>query len=142
MFCPTKDRISCNQKANVIYVIQSPNGHNDYVSKMDRNLITRLSEHGKKEDQHMFQHFRSCEEFNYKLNLYRFADIFSDTRTVDQMEYVYNSVINNFETLDFCNNWAILQYPEAYYTKRKSCEINVGLKASKKLQLFKLFIAF
>ena len=135
MFCPTKDRISCNQKANVIYITECPNCHNDYVSKW------KLSEHGKKEDQHMFQHFRSCEEFNYKLNLYSFADIFSDTRTVDQMEYVYNSVINSFETLDFCNNWPILQYPEAYYTKRKSCEINVGLKASKKLQLFKLFIA-
>ena len=51
--------------------------------KTDRNLITTLSEHGKKEDQHMFQHFRSCEEFNYKLNLYNLPDIFSDTRTVD-----------------------------------------------------------
>ena len=92
MFCPTKDRISWNQKANVTYIIQCPGCHNDYVGKADRNLITRLSEHGKKEDQPMFQHFLSGEEFNYKLNLYSLADTFSDTRTVDHIEHVYNSV--------------------------------------------------
>ena len=115
MFCPTKDRISWNQKANVIYIIQCPGCHNDYVDKTDRNLITRLSEHGKKEDQRMFQHFRSCEEFNYKLNLYSLADIFSDTRTV-----------NFSKILESCNNWTILQYLEAYYIKTNSPMINVG----------------
>ena len=30
----------------------------------------------------MFQHFWSCEEFNYKLNRYSLADIFPDTGTV------------------------------------------------------------
>ena len=63
-FCPTNDRISRNQKANVMYIIQFFGCHNDNVSKTDRNLVTRLLEHGKKEDQPMFQHFRSCEEFN------------------------------------------------------------------------------
>ena len=55
----------------------------------------------------MFQYFRSCEEFNYKLNLYSLADIFSDTRTVDHMEQVYNSVIDNCKILDTCNNCAV-----------------------------------
>ena len=76
MFCPKKDRITWKQKANVIYMIQCPCCHNVYVGKMDRKLITRLSEHGKKEDQRMFQHFRSCEKFYSKLNLYSQADIF------------------------------------------------------------------
>ena len=88
--------------------------HNDYVNKTDRNLITRLSEHGKKEDQPMFQHFRSCEEFNYKLNLYSLADIFSHTKTVDHIEHVYNSVMDNCKILESCHNWAMLQYLEAY----------------------------
>ena len=74
MFCPTKDKISWNQK--VIYIIQCPGCRNDYVGKTDKNLITTLSEHRKKEYQLMFQHFRSGKEFNYKLNLYRLADIF------------------------------------------------------------------
>ena len=39
----------------------------------------------------MFQHFRSCEEFNFKLSIYSLADIFSDTGAVDSMEHVYYS---------------------------------------------------
>ena len=67
MFCSTKDKISWNQKANVIYIIQCPGCQNDYVGKIDRNLITRLSEREKKEDQPMFQHIRSFDyKFNYK----------------------------------------------------------------------------
>ena len=49
MFFPTKYRIRWNQKANVIYIIQCPGCHNDYIGKTDRNLITRLSENRKKE---------------------------------------------------------------------------------------------
>ena len=41
-FCPTEDIISQNQKANVIYIIQYPGCHNDYLGKTERNLITRL----------------------------------------------------------------------------------------------------
>ena len=67
----------------------------------------------------MFQHFQSCEEFNCKLNLYSLTYIFSDTRTVDPMELVYNSVIDNCKILDSCNNCAILQYLAAYYIKTK-----------------------
>ena len=43
----------------------------------------------------MFQHFRSCEELNYKLNIYSLADIFSDNGTVDHMANIYNSVTEN-----------------------------------------------
>ena len=142
IFCPTKNRISWTQKANVIYIIQCPGCDNDYVGKTDRNLVTRLSEHGKKEDQPMFQDFRSCEEFKYKLNLYSFADISSDIRTVDDMEHVYNSVIDNCKILESWTSWTILQYIEVYYIKTKSPLINVGLKASKELQLLKLLIVF
>ena len=90
----------------------------------------------------MFQHFRSCEEFNHKLNIYSLADIFSDTWTVDHIEHVYNSVIENYNILDSCNNWPILQYLEVYYMKTKSPMINLSLKASKELQLFKLLMVF
>ena len=53
-------------------------------------------------------------------NLNSLADIFLDTRTVDHMEHVYNSVNGNCKILDSCNNWAIMQYLEAYYIKTKS----------------------
>ena len=64
MFCTTEDRISWNQKANVIYIIQCSGCHNDNVDKTDRNLITTLPEHMKMEYQPRFQHFQSCENFS------------------------------------------------------------------------------
>ena len=46
MFCNTKDNISVEQKSNVIYRITCPGCIHKYVGKTDRNLITRLDEHG------------------------------------------------------------------------------------------------
>ena len=63
----------------------------------------------------MVQLFWSCEKFNCKLNLYSLADVFSATSAVDHIEHVYNSVIDNCKILESCNNWAILQYLEAYH---------------------------
>ena len=53
------------------------------------------------------------------------------------IEHIYNNVIDNCKILESCNNWATLQYLEAYYIKTNSPMINVGLKASKELPLFK-----
>ena len=129
MFCPTKDRISWNQKTNIVYIIQYRGCHNDYVCETDRNLITILSELGEKKDQIIFQNFRSCEQFNYKLNLYSLADISSDTKTVDHTEHVYNNVIDNYKILNSCNNLAMLQYLEVFYIKTKSSVIKDGFSA-------------
>ena len=41
--------------------------------------------------------------------------------------------------IDHNDNWAHLQYLVADYIKTMSPDINIGLKASKELQLFKLF---
>ena len=142
MFCTTEDRISWNQKANVIYIIQCSGCHNDNVDKTDRNLITTLPEHMKMEYQPRFQHFQSCENFSYKLNLYSLADTFSDTSTVNLIEHVYNSANDNFKILKPCNNWAIVQYLEAYHIKSKSPMMKVGIIVSKKLQLFKWLNVF
>ena len=53
MFCTTKDSISAKQKSNVIYGITYPSCFQKYVGKTNRNLITRLDEHGTKVDQSM-----------------------------------------------------------------------------------------
>ena len=53
MFCNTKDVISAEQKSNVIYRITCPGCFQKYVGKIDRNLTTRLDEHGTKDDQRM-----------------------------------------------------------------------------------------
>ena len=43
----------------------------------------------------------------------------------------------NTKIIDYNNNWAHLQYFETYHIKTLSAEIDVGLKASKELILFK-----
>ena len=47
-----------------MYINQFFGCHNDNIGKMDRNLVTRLLEDGKKEDQPMFQDSWSYEKFN------------------------------------------------------------------------------
>ena len=51
--------------------------------------------------------------------------------------HLHNTVTENTEAIHHNDNWAHLQYLEAYYIKTISPEINIGLKASKELQLFK-----
>ena len=53
MFCNTKDRVSVEQKSNVIYRITFPGCFQKYVGKTDGNLISRFHEHGIKVDQSM-----------------------------------------------------------------------------------------
>ena len=51
-------------------------------------------------------------------------------------EDLINAVLNNCCIIDQHNNWSQLSFLEAYFKTLKS-DINDGLKASKKLELFK-----
>ena len=46
MFCPTKDKVTKEQKANVVYKIICPGCNNVYVGKTDRCFGIRMNEHG------------------------------------------------------------------------------------------------
>ena len=56
MFCPTKDKVTKEQKANVIYKIICPECNNVYVGKTDRCFGIHMNEHGTRSDQPMHQH--------------------------------------------------------------------------------------
>lgn len=137
MFCNTKDNISIEQKANVIYKIKCPGCFNEYIGKTDRNFITRLDEHGSKTDQPMYQHLINCTAFDDQLKLFALPDVSSENTIVNKEDHLYNAVINNAKIIDRNDKWGQLQFLEAYYIKTQAPEINVGLKASKELQLFK-----
>ena len=137
MFCNTKDSISIDQKANVIYKITCPGCFKQYIGKTDRNFITRLNEHGSKVEQPMYQHLSNCSAFNDILNLLALPDLHNDVTIVNKEQHLYNAVIKNAEIIDKNDKWGQLQFLEAYYIKTLAPEINVGLKASKELQLFK-----
>ena len=129
MFCNTKDSISAEQKSNVIYEITCLGCFRKYVGKTDRNLITRLDEHGTKIDQPMFQHLSNCSVFNDHIMLFILPDVAAHTTIVSKELHLHNVVINNVKILDKNDKWGQLQFLEAYYIKKR-------LKASKELQLF------
>ena len=137
MFCNTKDSISVEQKSNVIYRITCPGCFQIYVGKIDRNLMTRLDKHGKKVEQPMYQHLSNCSAFNDHIMQFTLPDTATDTTIVSKELHLHNAVINNVKILDKKDKWGQLQFLEAYYIKKLAPEINFGLKASKKLQLFK-----
>ena len=137
MFCSNKDHIQIQQKANVIYRITCPDCYNKYIGKTDRNIITRLDERGTKPDQPMHLHLTYCVQFAEFLKFYALLDIDAVNTIVSKEPHLHNVVIENTEIIDHNENWANSQYLEGYYIETMSPEINIELKVSKELQLFK-----
>ena len=133
MFCTTKDSISAKQKSNVIYGITYPSCFQKYVGKTNRNLITRLDEHGTKVDQPMYQHLSNCSAFNDHIMLFTLPDAAADTFIISKELHLHNAIINNVKILDKDDKLGQLQFLEAYYIKKLVPKINFGLKASKEL---------
>ena len=99
--------------------------------------ITRIDKHDTKVDHSMYQHLSDCSAFNDHIMLFTLPDAASGTTIVSKELHLHNAVINNVKILDKNNKWVQLQFLEAYYIKKLVPEINIGLKASKELQLFK-----
>ena len=131
MFCNTKDSISAEQKSNVIYSISCPG----CFQKYDRNLITRLDEHGTKVDQPIYQHLSNCSAFNDHIMLFTLPDAAADTTIASKELHLHNAVINNVKTLDKNNKSGQLKFLEVSYIIKLAREIKFGLKISKGLQL-------
>ena len=71
------------------------------------------------------------------MKFYALPDIDVVNNIVNKKMHLHNAVTENTEIIDHNDNLTHLQYLEAYYIKTMSPEINIGLKASKELQLFK-----
>ena len=95
MFCDTKDSISAEQKSNVIYGIKCPGCFQKDISKTNRNLITRLDEHGAKVDQPMYQHLSNCSAFNDHIMLFTLPDAAANTFIISKELHLHNVIINN-----------------------------------------------
>ena len=101
MFCSNKDHIQFQQKANVIYRITCSGCYSKYIGKTDRNIITRLDEHGTKPDQLMYQ---QC-----------IIDAFNTI--VSKELHLHSAVTENTKIVHHNDNCAHLQYLESYYIK-------------------------
>ena len=96
-----------------------------------------MNEHATRDDQPLHQHLTSCVEFNYLVQLFKMPEIDINIDKVEQDQHLADAVISNIVIVDTNHNWSQLEFLEAYYIKTREPAINVGLKASKELQLFK-----
>ena len=94
--------------------------------------LTRLLEHGTRNNQLRFQHLSQCEPFHEYVNFFTI----DASNLVDTKEHIEKSILYNYFIVDYNRNWSQLLYLEAYYVKKLSPFINKGLKASRELQLF------
>ena len=63
IFCSSKDQTPTDQKVNLIYRFTCPGCNEKYIDKTDRNIITRLHEHGSRVDQPLHVHLTNCDKF-------------------------------------------------------------------------------
>ena len=110
MFCPSKDKVLTEHKANVIYEIICPGCGEKYIGKTDRCFKTRMLEHGKRADQPMHQHLFNCNEFHEITNLFSLPCLFGNSDGIDYKEHIINTVLNNCKILDSNDN-----YPMSYF---------------------------
>ena len=82
MFCFSRDTIPTLQKSNVIYYLTSPGCNENYIGKIDRNLITCLHEHGLLECKQMDQRLLKREHFMDILNFMKLSGIDSTSTSV------------------------------------------------------------
>ena len=137
MFCSNKDKLKFEQISNLIYEFTCPGCQKKYIGKTDRCLSIRLNEHATRDDQPIHQHLTSCMDFNYIVQLFKMPEIDDNCNVVDQNQHLADAVMSNVAIVDTNHNWSQLEFLEAYYIKTHDPAINVGLKASKELQLFK-----
>ena len=110
MFCNNKNSISVEQKSNINYRIICPGCFQKCVGKTDRNLNTRLDEHGAKVDQPMYQHLSNCSAFNSHIMLFTLSDAATHTTIVSKELHLFNAVINIVKILDKNDKWGQLKF--------------------------------
>ena len=73
-----KDKVPHDQRNHVIYKITYPGCSGCYIGKIERCLITRITEHGTKKTEPMFKHLSECEMYIDCCWLYSLSSLFNE----------------------------------------------------------------
>ena len=127
-----KDQISKLMKSYVVYQFNCSGCNKRYIGKTERNLCTRTEEHTSTDkDSAIYNHLRTCTNYNHLKGLFSF-----ENDSFNEIQFDTTEVQKNTEIIDSALNWNILLLKEALLTKQRNPELNIGIKASKDLQLF------
>ena len=138
-FCSNKDKVPEDLRSNVIYELSCPGCNTKYVGKTDRCFHTRKVEHAFDENSTARKHLNTCTGFQYIVELHDLPSIFnnSDNVIVSTILHIQSAVYNNIRIINRNKHWVELFFLEALHIKRRNPELNVGVKATKDLVLFK-----
>ena len=82
-------------------------------------------------------HINECDGIKHIKNLmFLNTSVDGDVTTPDHRDININIVKNNVRIIDSHSNWIVLLYKEAIKIKELKPLLNIGLKASKELNLF------
>ena len=136
-FVGTKDKVPLSQKHSIVYKITCPGCGEQYVGKTDCCVIIRMTQHGTKSDQPMYQHFLNCTHFQEMYHLLNICTSSDITTTNASSDFMVNSITQNYEIIGMNRNWSQLLFLESLMIKRHRPVINDGLKFTRELELFR-----
>ena len=101
-------------------------------------LDLRVNEHSDFRTSAIGKHLYECEHFQHIVNLYNISN-FSEMEPafIETQYHISSAISNNTRVIDRNNNWTQLCFLESLYIKRLNPALNVGIKATKELNLFK-----
>ena len=117
IFTNLKDKVSKQNKSNIVYEFTCQKCNNGYIGTTDRTLLERTKEHAYI-DKERNKHLHSCYG--------------SENMTVKTNKEQIELVLNSTKVIDSSNNRNLLLYKDVLL--RKS-QLNNGLKARRELQL-------
>ena len=131
-YTSTKDRISKLSNSYVVYHFGCPGCHETYVGETQCTLYKRTLEHAhEQKDSAIYKHLSCCHGYQHIKDLHKL-----DNDSFDDVEFQINAVRENTKILGKANDWSKLLFMEALFIKECNSTLNVGLKATKNLQLF------
>ena len=131
-YTSTKDRTPKLSNSYVVYQFQCPGCSAKYVGETQTTLYKRTKQHGhEQKDSSVYQHLLSCHGYLHTTDLLKI-----DFDKFDDVAYRINQVRENTIIIGKTNDWLKLYFMEALAIKDRDPELNKGLKATKKLQLF------
>ena len=143
IFAPTKDKVPSLSKSSVVYEVKCPGCGIDYIGKTDRTLFERTKEHAWTDvESPLRNHLINCEHFQHMYGMLSLTNnLFNEYNTPEiessLREFSIELVRQNFKILESDTNWNRLLYKESLFIERRDPALNRGLKASRKLKLFR-----
>ena len=102
-----------------------------YLKKYQNESGSYYDKGNKNEQSTIYEHLSLCTHYSHIADLFKI-----DTNSFNSNQFNVSQIRDNTIILDRGNNWNVLLFKEGIMIKKHRPSLNVGLMASKELQLF------